>query len=303
MSVIFLAVLFAAVATFSGARLLIGPASGAAGDQLARISSNSSGGIVAEEGSSVGDRLIRPLSGWLVSHLARLLPARVAHHFEEQLAVAGRPVSLQTFLAFMVAGPIAGLALAGEFVLSSPPSSPGMAILEFGGGIFLGGALPVYWLSGKVRRRQVRIGRELPDAVDLIVVSVEAGLSLEAALSRVGDDPRHLIAAEFRRVLADMNLGMGRRAALQGLMARTGVPAMTSLVSAILQADQTGMGIAQVLRSQSTQLRDQRKQRAEEAAMKAPLKMLFPLIFFIFPSLFVVILGPAVISIMDNLTK
>ncbi len=300
---IFLAVLFAAVATFSGARLFVGHGAGGAGDQLARIRADGTTTPEAEEGSSVGDRLIRPLSRWLVSHLARLLPARVAHQFEEQLLVAGRPVSLQTFMAFVVAGPIAGMVLVSAFILNSPPSSPALAILEFGGGLFIGGALPVYWLSGKVRRRQVRIGRELPDAVDLIVVSVEAGLSLEAALARVGDDPRHLVAAEFRRVLADMNLGMGRRAALQGLVARTGVPAITSLVSAILQADQTGMGIGQVLRAQSTQLRSQRKQRAEEAAMKAPLKMLFPLIFFIFPSLFVVILGPAVLSIMDNLAK
>ena len=300
---ILFAVFFAAIATFSGTRLFVGHASGAADDQLARIRTHTTGDLTPDNESSVGDRLIRPLSLWLVTHLARLLPTRVAHQFEEQLLVAGRPVSLQTFLAMVVAGPIAGMALAGEFILSSPPSSPGMAILELGGGVFIGGALPVYWLSGKVRRRQVRIGRELPDAVDLVVVSVEAGLSLEAALARVGDDPRHLIAAEFRRVLADMNLGMGRRSALQGLVSRTGVPAITSLVSAILQAEQTGMGIAQVLRAQSTQLRDQRKQRAEEAAMKAPLKMLFPLVFFIFPSLFVVILGPAVISIMDNLMK
>jgi tight adherence protein C len=175
-----------------------------------------------------------------------------------------------------------------------------MAVLEISGGVVFGVALPLYWLTGRVRRRQMAIGRELPDALDLIVVSVEAGLSLEAAMSRVAEDPRRLLAGEFRRVLADMNLGMGRRIALRGLATRTRIPALASLVSAIIQADQTGMGIGQVLRAQSAYLRSQRKQRAEEAAMKAPLKMLFPLILFIFPSLFVVILGPAVLSLMNG---
>lgn len=300
---IFFAVFFAAVAAFSGVRVIAGHTLGAAGDQLARIRADRGSDLLVEEGSNVGDRLIRPLSRWLLSRTTRLLPASVAQHFQEQLLAAGHPVSSQTFFALLIAGPIIGFALVGELMLSSGPPSPSMAIIQLGGALFVGGALPVYWLTGQVRRRQARIGRELPDAVDLIVVSVEAGLSLEAAMARVGDDPRHLIAAEFRRVLADLNLGMGRRPALQGLVARTGVPAINSFVSAILQADQTGMGIGQVLRAQSTQLRSQRKQRAEEAAMKAPLKMLFPLIFFIFPSLFVVILGPAVISLMDNLAK
>lgn len=297
---IFAAVFFAALAAYSGTRLLVSRPPSVTGGQLDRIRLEGSSPPSNEDEPAFGQRVIRPFSGWLLKHLAGLLPVRLAHHFEQELAAAGRPIPTQTFLGFLAAGPIVGLALAADLVLRSPPASPGMAILELAGGVVFGVALPLYWLTGRVRRRQMAIGRELPDALDLIVVSVEAGLSLEAAMSRVAEDPRRVLAGELRRVLADMNLGMGRRVALRGLATRTRLPAVASLVSAIIQADQTGMGIGQVLRAQSAYLRSQRKQRAEEAAMKAPLKMLFPLIFFIFPSLFVVIMGPAVLSLMNG---
>jgi tight adherence protein C len=301
--VIVAAMLFAALAAFSGTRMFAHRPANATGNRLEQIRSNGSGGPADADASSVSDRMIRPLTEWLMKHLAGLLPTRLAHHFEQELLVAGRPMPTQTFLAFQVAGPIGGLALAVELILRAPPPSPAIAFLEVAGCIFFGGALPLYWLKGRSRRRQIAIGRELPDALDLIVVSVEAGLSLEAAMSRTSEDPRSALASEFRRVLADMNLGTGRRTALHGLVTRTRIPAVASLVSAIVQADQTGMGIGQVLRAQSAHHRSQRKQRAEEAAMKAPLKMLFPLILFIFPSLFVVILGPAVLSFITGMPK
>jgi tight adherence protein C len=133
------------------------------------------------------------------------------------------------------------------------------------------------------------------------VVSVEAGLGLEGAFERIierGDGP---LFDELRHVLADINLGLGRRRAFQGLATRTGVPSVAALVTALLQAEQTGMGIGQVLRAQADHLRTQRRQHAEEAAMKAPLKMLFPLVFFIFPALFVVVLGPAVLQLLRTM--
>ena len=164
-----------------------------------------------------------------------------------------------------------------------------------------GVAAPIMWLRGRITRRMLRIARALPDTFDLVVVSVEAGLGLEAAIARVAENTAGPLADELRRVLGDMNLGMGRRRALQALAARVRLPAVRTLVSAILQADQTGMGIGTVLRAQGEHLRMQRRQHAEERAMKAPLKMLFPLVFFIFPSLFVVLLGPAMLSLMQTL--
>jgi tight adherence protein C len=164
----------------------------------------------------------------------------------------------------------------------------------------IGIAGPWIVLSGRATRRRDAITAELPDMVDLLTVSIEAGLALEAALSRVSERGDGPLAQEVRRTLSEIALGRQRRDALRALGERTQVPAVATFVNSLIQADQSGMELGPVLRAQSDQVRQRRRQRAEESAMKAPIKMLFPLILFIFPSIFIVLLGPAAVSLLGD---
>ena len=150
-------------------------------------------------------------------------------------------------------------------------------------------------------QRKIHILRKLPEVMDLLVVSVEAGLSFDMALLRVVDKFRGPVSQEFQKVLREMQLGKPRKDALRDMSDRVNLIEMTSLVNAILQTDQLGVGIANVLRLHADMIRDKRQQAIEEQAMKAPIKMLIPLVFFIFPSIFIVILGPAFLNIMKAL--
>jgi len=182
-------------------------------------------------------------------------------------------------------------------------STDGFTAQEFGI-VIAGGALglagPTILVSGRASRRRADITAELPDLVDLLTVSIEAGLALEAALSRVSERGEGPLAIEVRRTLSEIALGRQRRDALRSLGTRTGVPAVLAFVNSLNQADQSGMELGPVLRAQADQVRQRRRQRAEEAAMKAPIKMLFPLIMFIFPSIFVILLGPAAIQMIET---
>ena len=163
-----------------------------------------------------------------------------------------------------------------------------------------GFAGPAIMVSGRASRRRSEITAALPDLVDLLTVSIEAGLALEAALARVSERGDGPLAIEVRRTLSEVALGRQRRDALRSLGSRTGVPAVVNFVNSLNQADQSGMELGPVLRAQADQVRQRRRQRAEEAAMKAPIKMLFPLIMFIFPSIFVILLGPAAIQMIET---
>lgn len=296
--------LIASVAVAAAAFLLVNallqPRANATAVRLQEIGGTRDVFDVVEEGTSLWERLVQPLAVETMERAGAILPARLIAYFDGELAAAGRPVALSTFSTGL-AGLPAMLGLLGVLLgvrgAVAVPATVGFVLAMAAFGV----ALPVIWLRGRIDRRQLAITRALPDTFDLIVVSVEAGLGLEAAMARVADEMTGPLADEIRRALSDMNLGTGRRRALQAMAQRVRVPAIRSLVSAILQADQTGMGIGPVLRAQSDHLRIQRRQHAEERAAKAPLKMLFPLVFFIFPSLFVVMLGPAMISLMSTL--
>lgn len=144
--------------------------------------------------------------------------------------------------------------------------------------------------------------REFPDILDLLTVSLEAGLGFDAAVTKVVSKKEGVLASEFHRCLEEIRLGKTRREALSGIRERLEVDAVNSFISSILQAEKLGIGMVKVLRAQSQEVREQRKQRAEEAAMKAPIKMLFPLVLFIFPSLFIVLLGPAILQFIAAFT-
>jgi len=167
----------------------------------------------------------------------------------------------------------------------------------------LGYILPSFWLGGRVRARQAAIERALPEAIDLLTVCVEAGSGLDASIAKVTARWKGPLSEELERVLVELRMGKPRREALRGLAERTGVLDVQTFTSAIIQADQLGIGLVKVLRIQAEQMRQRRRLRAEEAAQKAPVKMLFPLVFLIFPALYIVILGPAFINLVAMFTS
>jgi tight adherence protein C len=167
-------------------------------------------------------------------------------------------------------------------------------VLGMAGALFAGFNLPTYWIKNKIKERQKAIQRYLPDAIDILAISVEAGQGFDGALETLSRRKQNELTQEFDRFRLEVQAGKGRKDAFRDLALRTGVEDLNAFVAAMIQADQLGEGIAQVLRAQAEELRIKRRQRAEERAHKAPIKMLFPLILLMFPSLFIVILGPAV---------
>ncbi len=161
--------------------------------------------------------------------------------------------------------------------------------------------LPYFQLRTKARKRSLEIQNKLPDILDLLYVSVEAGLGFDMSMKRATDKIKGELSNEIKWALDDIAKGKEREEALRAIYKRTGVDDLNSFITAVIQAEQLGSNIANMLRIQSKMLRQKRKQRAEEQSMKLPIKMIFPLIFFMFPSIFIVVLGPAALSAMDNL--
>jgi tight adherence protein C len=168
-------------------------------------------------------------------------------------------------------------------------------------GFGIGYLVPEFWLGSRIKSRQKLILRMIPDTLDLLTISVRAGLGFDAALAKVVEKLPGPLTDEFRRALAEVRVGKARRDALRDMVPRTNVQPLSNFIGAIIQAEQLGVSISKVLQVQSEQLRIERRQRAEEQAARAPIKMLFPLVGCIFPSLFIVILGPAIISIIKTL--
>ena len=279
--------IFSALTVFGLVHALLGAPSRYVEDRLEQIAR------AANEQSESGG-LLASVPVWRVqaARLAsRILPRRLREWLDRQLMVAGNPVSIESLILVQMAAPV--LVSAALLPVMVAGLSPRLVVLI----VALTLAGPAVWVSGRATRRRAAIENELPDFVDLLVVSVEAGLGFEGALSRIGEYMDGPLGEEVAHVRADLGLGVGRRRALQGFAERSGVAGVASFTSAVLQAEQTGMGVARVLRAQSEQLRAERRARAQAAALQAPLKMLFPLVFFIFPTLFIVILGPAVLQL------
>ena len=251
------------------------------------------------------ERTLRPLAAGLSGRMSRVASTSFTEKTEKRLALAGNPGDLRTsdwlgikaisaiifailfFFLFAIVG-----VLGFPFLIGA-----GFGII----GALLGYTIPEFWLGGRVKKRQKAILLMIPDALDLLTISVRAGLGFDAALAKVVEKLQGPLSDEFRRALAEVRVGKARRDALRDIVARTEVAPLTNFIGAIIQAEQLGVSISKVLQVQSEQLRIERRQRAEEMAAKAPIKMLFPLVGCIFPSLFIVILGPAIISIMINL--
>lgn len=167
-------------------------------------------------------------------------------------------------------------------------------------GFIIGYMFPNSWLKAKAKQRQKEIQRTLPDVLDLLTVSVEAGLGFDAALLKVVEKQKGVLAEECMRVLQEIKMGRPRRESLRDL-AKRNKPAedLSNVVASLVQADQLGISIGGVLRNQAKQIRQKQRQRAEEKAQKAPVKMMIPLVFFVFPSIFIIVLGPAVLQIIE----
>lgn len=248
------------------------------------------------------DRVIKPTISKVLNFLGRLTPQRNLQELQHRLEVAGRPFgwTVVSFVGLRLLSALVVGALA--FVLTIPTEITFLRQLllavAFGG---LGYFLPVLWLNQQTRRRQSALLRALPDGLDMLNICVGAGLGFDAALSRVGEQWQTPLADEFNRVVAEIRLGKTRRQALLDLARRTEVMELENFVATIVQADQLGVSIAKVLRTQAEQMRIFRRQRAEEQARKATIKLLFPLVFMIFPALLAVLLGPAIPQVMEAL--
>lgn len=260
-------------------------------------------GISLEEiemSKSFHERILLPVFSKIGRLLGRFTPSGFLDQTEKKLARAGwhkaDPIaylgmkSLVVFVLFSLAAAavfVSGAKLAGVLLyLVAIPS--------------LGFFLPDVFVSSRAGRRKTEVQDTLPDFLDLLTVSVEAGLGFDQALQQAGCKLSGALSAESNRLLQEMRLGKKRSEALRAMSDRVALPDLNSFCAALIQADQLGVSISDVLRVQSDSMRQKRRQRSEEQAMKAPLKMLFPLVFFIFPALFIILLGPAFISIMEN---
>ncbi len=249
------------------------------------------------------ERTIRPLVGRLSGTVSRFTSSSFTARTEKNLAMAGSPGDLRVadWLGIKAISSVVFAIL--FFLIFNFLLGTGllMAVALGAAGIAVGYIAPEFWLGRRVRARQKAIILQIPDALDLLTISVRAGLGFDAALGKVVEKMEGPLINEFRRALAEVRVGKARRDALRDIVPRTEVAALTNFIGAIIQAEQLGVSISKVLQVQSEQLRIERRQRAEEMAAKAPIKMLFPLVGCIFPSLFIVILGPAIILIMKNL--
>jgi len=244
------------------------------------------------------ERLLRPLIQRLRGMGKLLTPSRNLEQLRHDLAMAGLLDSL-TVIDFLGLRALVGAGLGAAGFALTVLSRPLFSALLFAlVGFVVGLYLPNYWLRSQIAKRQKAIMLALPDALDRMTICVDAGLGFEAALQKVSAQWDNALGLEFRRVIGEMRLGISRVDALHHLVERTGVPEMTSFVAVLVQADRLGIAISNVLHTQSAEMRIRRRQRANEAASKAPIKMLIPLVLFIFPAVFAVILGPAIPQIM-----
>jgi tight adherence protein C len=242
-----------------------------------------------------GERLLGPARRRVATFVRQVTPSGAISKTQTKLMQAGNPrnMTVQDFLTLRVMLCI-GLGVL-VFFMDVLLFQPGFTwfVGSVVGSAVLGYLFPGLWLGRVTKKRQAEILRYLPDAIDILAISVEAGQGFDGALASLSARKTNSLTYEFDRLRLEIQAGKGRKEAFRDLSMRVDVEDLTNFIAAMIQADQLGIGIAQVLRVQSDELRVKRRQRAEEKAQKAPTKMLFPLVFLMFPALFIVILGPA----------
>ena len=233
----------------------------------------------------------------------RFTPQNAIQQTSKKLELAGNPGGMDAtvFWALRMAGLSLGALL--FFVAAIAPEGSflkGRGLIIAIPAAAMGFFLPELWLRGRISKRQNDVRKAMPDALDLLTICVEAGLGFDAAMAKVYEKWDNVVALAFGRVIREIQLGKLRRDSLKDMADRLGVPEMTSFIAAVIQSEQLGVSLARVLRIQTDQMRIKRRQRAEESAHKAPIKMLIPLALLIFPSICIVLMTPAVLMLMQS---
>jgi tight adherence protein C len=249
------------------------------------------------------ERVIIPIVRKIGEISARFTPQKAIQDTARRMELAGNPwpIDAATFLAIrFILAVVLGSFVTAMFLLSPTPNFNDNAIFIFGatfGGFFL----PHLMLTSRITNRQNEIRKALPDALDLLTICVEAGLGFDAAMSKVSEKWDNQLSLAFARTIREIQLGKTRRDALKDMADRLDINEMTSFVAAIIQSEQLGVSMAKILRIQSDQMRIKRRQRAEEEAHKAPVKMVIPMAFLMFPTILIIVLTPAALQIMTSL--
>jgi tight adherence protein C len=248
------------------------------------------------------DRTVRPLIQRL-SKVRKQSDGGIIARTDARLERAGYPGGLRgaDWMGVKLLGAIVGAIGLFLLALLLTAGTVAVAFLASVLGLLIGFVGPEFWLGKKIKARSTAMVLQLPDCLDLLTISVEAGLGFDAALAKVVEKMEGPLVDEFRQSLAEVRMGRARRDALRDVATRADDQSINNFIGAIVQAEQLGVPIAKVLQIQSQQLRIVRRQRAEEAAAKAPIKMLFPMVGCIFPTIFIVILGPAIITVMGGI--
>ena len=254
-----------------------------------------------EMSASFAERIVYPAMDAVSRFVTQLTPAKTLENIRHKLDLADNPGNMtpSRFLALrVVAMVVLGGLILGLMIIAKLPMS--RRVLFTVVGTALGFFLPALWLGSLIRRRQKAVVRELPDTLDLLTICVEAGLGFDQAVQKVVEKSANELSRAFNRYLQEVGLGKARREALQSTSDRLEVADVTTFIAAIIQASDLGVSMAKILRIQSEQMRIRRRQRAEQEAHRAPIKMLFPMAFLIFPSIFIVLLGPAILLLLES---
>lgn len=249
-------------------------------------------------------RALKPILDSISKFMLKITPAEIISSLEAKIIKGGNPGNLTVnewvnIQALLAAGPPALTFL----ICRESKANIGITVLFIAAEIVLAFVLPGFILGKIITARQKVIQNSLPDVIDLLTVSVEAGLGFDGALMKVVEKKPGPLAAEFEKVLQEIKVGRQKREALKDMAHRIDIQDLTAFVGSVIQADQFGVGIANVLRIQAEQIRLRRRQRAQERAMKVPVKMLLPMVIFIFPTLFIVLLGPVIIQMIRQFSN
>ncbi|HKC18756.1 MAG TPA: type II secretion system F family protein, partial [Candidatus Dormibacteraeota bacterium] len=245
------------------------------------------------------ERVLRPGIEKLGSLLSRSTPQKARQDLLNKLELAGRPGNLtpEDFVAVRLVA--AAIMAAVGFLIGLLLANPVYLVIALAGGAILGYYVPVLWLQQKVDGRKVQIQKGLPDALDLLVICVDAGLGFDAALARVTDKYHNALSDLLAKALREVSLGRPRLEALDEMGRNSGVEDLHNFIQAVIQSEQFGTGIGKILRIQADEMRRKRRQRAQERGAQATLKMMLPMVGCIFPTLWIVLLGPAVLILMQ----
>lgn len=265
--------------------------------RLDKMSQSLANNFIDEEAPvSFSDRVLRPLGRDLLGRLGRMTPSGNLAVLRQQLRAAGNPGNLAVidFLGIKMLSALGAAVLTAIYLVTMRGMPTSSALLFSAGGALVGLYLPNFWLSGRISARKTEISKALPDALDMLTTMVDAGLGFDIALVRLCERWDNPLTHELDRVVHEMRMGVRRMQALRNLAERVDVPELRTFIAVLIQADQLGISIGNILHAQSEQIRMHRRQRVEEIAATMPLKMMPIIVLFIFPALFAVLLGPAI---------